>query len=329
MWALNGAPIQNTEALQLLDRYKQRSGFQSSLWLLPRHLTLFNVRPLYPPQVMLPVCSLLPRPPCAVPFSLLRPSAQRGILGDFPPPTVPPGRFLFIERNPAGTRWRTATLAECFEAAFAQGGSSYGHARLLCEPNFTELSAVPGEVGVLNAQETSNPFLVDCSLCHRSLMTGAAFEDSVSSALTTIAAQFRYTSFNWVEASVVETSGLRVRPSAVPHLVNSAGVLRVVHVSQLPLSRQELLVDSVPRRVMLKSMRTSFVLLHGHWRPEFALELTQRLRIADIPPVDEGEARAMPLLLWVAVTPAEAFSGEVTERERSIHRRFYNAQQLE
>ncbi|KPA83783.1 hypothetical protein ABB37_02007 [Leptomonas pyrrhocoris] len=329
MWALNAAPIQCHEAVQLLSRYRKQNGFQSGLWLLPQHLTLFGVRELYTAQLLLPTDGLLSGPPRAVPFSLLHPSTQRGILNDYPPAIMPAGRFAFLERSPATTQWRAATLMECFEAAFLQSNRSCGHMQLLCAPSFATRIAVPEEVAVLNAQETSNPFLVDASLCHRSLVTGAALQDTVSSALTTIAAQFRYTSFDWVEAGMVEAAGLRVRPSATPHLVNSVESLQVAHVSQLPMERQEELVNLVPRYVLLKSMKLSYVYLHSRWRNAHELELTNRLRHSDIPRVEGTRESPVQLLLWVAVKAEDDFCGPVTVCERSVRRRYYNAQQLE
>jgi hypothetical protein len=330
MWALNAAPIRSPEAQQLLRRYKHCNKFQSNLWLLPRHLKLFGVRALYPPQLLLPTNELLAAPLRAVPLSLLSPSTKRRILSDHPPPTVPSGRFILLERSPAVTRWRLATVEECFDAAFPQSGVGCGHSHLLCEPSFTECLSLPTEVAVLNAQETSNPFLVDPLLCHRSLVTGDTFQTSISSALTTVAAQFGYTSLNWVEARLVEEAGLRACASAAPHVVNYTESLRVVHVSQLPMSRQEELVDAVPRYVLTRSTRTSFVYLHGCWRPESAIGLTARLQRSKIPQLDDGElVPPMRLLLWAAVTANDAYVGPVMERERNVHCRFYNAQQLE
>lgn len=329
MWALTAAPIQNNEARQLLARYQKQNGFQSNMWLLPRHLTLFGVRALYPAQLLLPTRCLLSNPPRAVPFALLAPPTQRRILHDCPVPMVPPGRYLFLERTPAVTRWRAATVAECFDAAFIQSNTSYGHMQLLCESNCAERLLMPEEVAVLNAQETSNPFLIDTGLCHRNLVTGATLQDAIGSVLTTIAAQFCYSSFDWVEASVVESAGLRVRPLATPHRVNCTEKLGVVHVSQLPMLRQEELVESIPRYVLLKSQKTSFVYLHAQWRNQSKLGLTSPLRRSDIPPADCDGDPPVDLLLWVAVTPKDEFSGPITKRERSVYRRFYNAQQLD
>ncbi|KPI87120.1 hypothetical protein ABL78_3773 [Leptomonas seymouri] len=329
MWALNATPIQGQEALQLLTRYSKQNGFKSVMWLLPQHLALLGVRALCPAQLLLPTSDLLSGPPCAVPFSLLPLRTQRGILNDYPPPIMLPGCFFLLERTPEATRWRSATLAECFDAAFLHRSTTCASSQLLCAPTFAAQVAVPEEVAVLNAQETSNAFLVDSSLCHRSYVTGAALQDSISSALTTIAAQFRYTSLDWVEASVVEKTGLRVRASATPHLVNSVETLQVVHVSQLPIERQEDMVNSVPRYVLLKSMRASFVYLHSKWRHERALELTSGLRRIHIPQMEGTIEPPIQLLLWVAVSSTDDFSGPTTVCERIIQRRFYNAQQLE
>lgn len=328
MWALNAAPISNGEALRLLSRYKTLNAFQSDLWVLPRHLALLGVREAHPPKLMLPTATLLSAPPRAVPFSALPSNARRRILNDHPPPLTAPGEFALLERTPAATRWRPATVAECFDAAFMQSGKHVGNTHLLCEANFTACLAVPDEVGVLNVQETSNPFLLDPLLCHRDLVTGSPLDDSINSSLTTIASQFRYTSFKWVEAAAVETAGLQICPSAKPHCVRFVTTLAVVHVSQLPAARQELLVTSVPRYALLNSTTKSYVYYGSQWRHPRVLNLLDGPEVADIPRTVDSEEEATPLLLWVAVTAGEKYTGAAKQCTRMMHCNFYNSEQL-
>ncbi|KAG5504881.1 hypothetical protein GH5_05512 [Leishmania sp. Ghana 2012 LV757] len=329
MWALTSQPIQNAEALQLTERYMERNALQSNKWLLPRHLALLAVRSLYPAQLVLPTSSVIQLPLCAVPFCSLPPSRKREILRLYPPPYSPPASCLFLENSGDAMRWRSASMLECFDAAFVRSDSLSSRQYLLCAPDCATSMEVEEEVTVLNAQETNNPFLVDTDLLHRDLLKSVTFQHSIASALTTIAAQFRYTSFDWVEEAAASAAGLRVCAGTSPHLVSCVETLRVVHISQLPSERQRELVDSVPRTTLIKSMSVSFVFYSERWRHYKSVEMTRPLVHRDIPRSGTPEIQDLQPLLWVAVDSNMKFCGNVTERERLIRRLYYNLQQLE
>ncbi|CAM36687.1 conserved hypothetical protein [Leishmania braziliensis MHOM/BR/75/M2904] len=329
MWALTSRPIYSTEALQLMERYKVHNALQSNRWLLPRHLPLFAVRPLYPAQLVLPTSSVIQLPLCAVPFCSLPTWRKREILSLYPPPSTPPGSCLFLDSSGSDTRWRPASMSECFDAAFVRSDSPASHQHLLCAADCAAGGTFAEEVTVLNAQETNNPFLVDADLTHRNLLDKVAFQHSIGSSLTTIAAQFRYTSFDWVEVTAVAAAGLRVCANAEPHLVSCADELRVVHISQLPSQRQEELVAAIPRQILIKSMAFSYVFYHKRWRYHKLMGLTSPLLHRHIPCCGTPQAQALQPLLWIAVDQNMEFHGTVTKRERRLPRRFYNSQQLE
>ncbi|KAG5504497.1 hypothetical protein JKF63_04949 [Porcisia hertigi] len=329
MWALTSRPINNTEALQILERYRSQNALQSNQWLLPRHLAFFSVRPLYPTQLVLPSSSVIQLPLCAIPFSILPLSRKRKILSTHPPPSTPPGSCLFLESAGADKSWRLASLSECFDAAFVRSSSPLSHQHLLCAADSVDSVTVDEEVTVFNAQETSNPFLVDVDLVHRNLFTKMALQHSLGSALTTIAAQFGYTSLDWVEETKAAAEGLRVRVGAAPHLVNCYETLRVVHISQLPSETQERLVSAIPRVVLIKSMSVSFVYYESHWHHHKLLKMLYPLQHRDVPCGETPQMQVLQPLLWIAVDEAMTFCGTVVECERRIHRRYYNSQQLD
>ncbi|CAC9490450.1 conserved hypothetical protein [Leishmania infantum JPCM5] len=329
MWALTCRPIQNAEALQLMERYKAHNALQSNQWLLPRHLACFAVRPLYPAQLVLPTSSVIQLPLSAVPFSSLPLSRKRKVLGMCPPPCTPPGSCSLLECSGAAMRWRPASLSECFDAAFVCSDSPSSHQHLLCATDCAGSVTVAEEVTVFNAQETNNPFLVDAELAHRNLLTKETYQHSIGSSLTTIAAQFRYTSFDWVEATAAAAAGLRVRSSAAPHLVNCVDTLRVVHISQLRYTRQQELVAKIPRMTLIKSMTISYIFYHKRWRHHKSMELMRPLLHRNVPCCGTPQAQALQPLLWIAVDLHMEFRGPVTECARHSRKQFYNSQQLE
>ncbi|KAG5463827.1 hypothetical protein LSCM1_08293 [Leishmania martiniquensis] len=329
MWALTSRPIQNAEALQLMEYYKKRNALQSNKWLLPRHLASLAVRPRYPAQLVLPADSVIQPPLRAVPFFSLPSSRKRDILDLFPPPYSPLGSCLFLECIGASMRWRPASTLECFDAAFVYSDSLSSRQHLLCTPDCAPSVTLPEEVTVYNAQETTNPFLVDDDLVHRSLLDGRTFQHNIASSLTTIAAQFNYTSFDWVEAAEISAAGLRVCAGASPHLVNSAETLRMVHISQLPSKQQKELVNAMPRFTLIKSMSVTFIFQKKRWYHHKSMQLRHPLLRRDVPCCTTSQLQALQPLLWVAVDLNVDFPGVVTERERLIHRLYYNSQQLE
>ncbi|GET88841.1 hypothetical protein, conserved [Leishmania tarentolae] len=329
MWALTSRPIQNAEALQLMERYKAHHRLQSNRWLLPRHLPFFAVRPLYPAQLVLSTSSLIQLPLSAVPFSSLPLSRKRDIFSLCPPPSTPPGSCSFLECSGASMRWRPASVLECFHAAFVCSDFPSCHQHLLCAAHCAGSVTVADEVTVFNAQETTNPFLIDDDLVHRNFLTKEAYQHSIGSSLTTIAAQFRYTSFDWIEATVAATAGLRVCASATPHLVNCVETLRVVHISQLPHKRQQELVDDIPRLTLLKSMTISYIFYRNRWRHHRALDVKPSLLHRHVPCCGTPQAQALQPLLWLPVDVNKEFRGSVTECKRQVRKQFYNSQQLE
>lgn len=328
MWALTSRPIESAEALQLLHRYKSAHSLQSNQWLLPRHLAMFGVRPLFPPQLALPTNGVVRLPLSAVPFAAMPASARQRALLSAPPPFVQPGACLVLERAATGLRWRRASLQECFDAAFVRSDAPLTHPHLLCDPALAPNVALGEAVPVFNAQETNNAFLVDDDLIHRHLLTGAPLPHSIGSALTTIAAQFHYTSFDWVEQHVAPSASLAPHPGATPHLVHCAETLQLAHISQMPTDAQSHLVDAAPRSVIVKGASAPFIFHSGRWRHLNQMGVTRRLGRSDIPGRDEASLNALQPLLWVVVEASAAVPGLTTQVERSLYRRFFNAQQL-
>ncbi|KAK7198581.1 hypothetical protein NESM_000820900 [Novymonas esmeraldas] len=329
MWAVTSRPIQSAEALQLLERYKAEHALCSNQWLLPRHAALLGVRPLHTARLVLPYSAVASSPLSAVPLAALPLDEQRRVCISHPPPPATQGTWLLLERHAGAMRWRTSTVMESFDAAFVRSDCILPGRRLLCAPDSIDAALVSSEVVVLNAQETTNPYLVDTQLMHRELLSQTPFSHSTASALTTVAAQFGYTSLEWVEATKVKTAHRRVRDGEAPHRIHMTSRLRVAHLSQLPVQQQKALVNCISRSALITSMTMSLIFHRQRWRNQLSFGVTPKLLRDDIPCVDGPHARSHHPLLWVTVKSDEPLIGAALEREHCTQQWYFNSQQTE
>lgn len=338
MWAINRRTIANPVGLDLLRSWKAEHAIDSDAWLLPSHLPLLRVKPHTTSLSPIPLpadvlVDALQQPPLrAVPFTSVPRHRQHRMLQQCAPPPSVHASLLpqLMTRTPQGTlSWREASLDEFLDASFFQ---SRPQERLLVATAvlLDEGLALPplGELTLLNAQHTTNPFSVDPHLQHRSALTGKPLPDSVSSGLTTVMAQFGYTSLYWVESGKLGREGLPMAALSPPHPISTIERVEVVHVSQLTSEVQHRLLHSIPRYVLLKSMVGAFVLNDRRWHSSKMFGLLQPLRHADIPVLYSAQKTDTEPLLWVSNVRGKNYHGNKILRHRHVLKLFYNVAQL-
>ncbi|CAD2220828.1 hypothetical protein AGDE_11439 [Angomonas deanei] len=180
---------------------------------------------------------------------------------------------------------------------------------------------MPSELTLYNAQQCSNPFIVDSTLEHMDYLTKGPLPESVGSGLTTVASQFNYTSLYWKEVKAADQSA---GPTAAPHCIMTLEGIDLVHVSQLSVEQQKKLLTTISRHVLMGSLKTPFIYCHRRWLLSKKVALTEPVGRDDIPLAD---ARDQPLL-WVDTSLVESYEGAPIQRYRQVKRFYYNSSQL-
>ncbi|CCW65046.1 unnamed protein product [Phytomonas sp. EM1] len=329
MWAIMRRPILHGETCQQLEGRRRLCDFQSNMWLLPSHLHVLKLKMrTQNSKLVLPAEHFVEAPPRAFPLPQVPPGLMSTIVERVSPPTASEHLPMILDtKDPGVYFWRLSTMDEFLDASFLWCEMCFPRNWLLCSSNVIAWPQSPLQpLTILNAQETTNPFLLDPLLEHVNLVDGKPLSKSLSSGLTTVAAQFGYLSFAWLEACNASPD---VRSRATPHSVLVLERMCLLHISQLSIETQRKLMMSASRFVLLRSAISSFVYItHEGWVSESRLRLTEKIERSDIPPLAEGSPRQP--LLWVADNAGDDMdeSDKYLVRYRCSQRLFFNVSQL-
>ncbi|CCW68220.1 unnamed protein product [Phytomonas sp. Hart1] len=329
MWAITKRPILNTEAGRQLEARRKLCDFQSNMWLLPSHLHILRLRTgTRNSTLVLPAEDFIEISPRAFPVSQVPPRFLSTIAEHAPPSAILGKPPIIFDVADSGTYfWRLSTMDEYLDASLIWSEMSFPRNWLLCSSRVVEWPQTRLQpLMILNAHETTNPFLLDPLLEHINLKDGNPLPKYLSSGLTTVAAQFKYSSFRWLEAS--EASSV-VKSSATPHLVSILAKMHLLHISQLPIEIQRKMVMKIPRFVLLRSNIMPFVYIENKgWLSRKRICFTEQITRSDLPLSNE-ELSHQPLI-WLAVNAddAMAVSNTYLVRYYVTQRLFYNASQL-
>ncbi|EKF26814.1 hypothetical protein MOQ_009478 [Trypanosoma cruzi marinkellei] len=237
--------------------------------------------------------------------------------------------------------WTAATLEQYTQASFFAFGENTSETDLLVDATVAVPSSPSHTVIIFNAQETSNPFLIDDTLQHTHFVTGAPFSHVVGSSLSTVWSQFGYTSLKWLPASERnDVKDITVQPGQEPHRVFDLEPVDLVHLCQISNEHQKVILQTVPRWVLLRSLRVPLVLFRGRWLTRRQMNLDEDLKIKrDRAKTDTLKVPERPFSMntWPAEHPYElwlwcddsfSYTG-LPQRRHIIHNRFfYNSSQL-
>eukprot|EP00796_Vickermania_ingenoplastis_P009726 gene9726-6814_t len=303
MWALSKRPIVRSEALLQLSLFKEKNGFDSSIWLLESHTKHLGVQLTSSAEpLQIQAEWLKDGEPCAVPFTILTDKLRKSIVFSTPPPAALKATSLDIQ--PTGRLyWRPATAEEVLDASL--NSTDNQESILLCSSKAVPLSnscksVTNSTLSLFNAQQSNNPFALDESLRHSDLLTHKELPSAYWSGLTTVAAQFHYTSFRWLQASALKQPGCiyQVKEGQMPHTLVAEEEVQLLHVFQLSPSRQAKLLARTPRFVLLRGLEKAFVRYDRWWKTASRLCLQGRLSQKDVPSTQRVNRNSPLPLLW-------------------------------
>ncbi|EPY25000.1 hypothetical protein STCU_06894 [Strigomonas culicis] len=297
------------------------------MWLLPQQLPYFGIKRVSGTQSITFPSTLLVDPGnvSAYPISFVPRALQVHILTKSPPPIHSPRVPLIVSKKDESFLWCKATVEEVAGCSFFQKSSLPESMSLLVSSDLCAPPRVRTDdmLEVINAQQSTNPFLLDPSLEHMDWLSKEPLPPAISSGLTTTAAQYGYTSFSWLEASAARDNDIRCHGE--PHKIVAMESVSLLHVSQLPLQRQRALLDITPRHVLLNAMQHPFVRSRTRWLKAKTYGITLPLRREDLP-VGAEERLSHPLL-WVECGTPQPDSAALT-RNRTVIKFFFNASQV-
>ncbi|CCD12079.1 unnamed protein product [Trypanosoma congolense IL3000] len=330
-WSISRNRIKCPKLKQLLQQHKEIIDAESVLWLSRAqarcHYRLHCRGGLKVPRDVFPTPGV---------YSLNEYSRQerRNLLRLLAPPTDMCHKWLLLTRNCAGLTWEPATVEQYAEALLASPATdSHFDGTLLIDAAVAVPSHPQREVLIFNAQEISNPFLIDSSLQHKHFTTGQAFSHGVGSSLSTIWSQFSYTSMRWLPSDDAEQlTGVSPKSGQSPHSVLDPEPIRLFHLEQITEEARAAILRAAPRWVMTQSLTKSVILSGGRWLTWRRMELNDDVGPRHASRGRRGEqTRDLPLLrhgIWLHDTDNTPYAGAPLRRYRMRQRLFYNSSQL-
>ncbi|RNC57198.1 hypothetical protein TcCL_ESM05192 [Trypanosoma cruzi] len=338
-WALTRDRIASSELQQTLHKHQKHIHAQSALWLSRTQAWSY-----YRLQCRggFPVKADILGERSIFYFTEYTLREQRALLHMHSLPMNKMNKWMLLTGAAGGPpAWTAATLEQYTQASLFASGENTSETALLVDATVAVPSSPSHTVIIFNAQETSNPFLIDDTLQHTHFVTGASFSHVVGSSLSTVWSQFGYTSLKWLPASERnDFKHIAVLPGQEPHRVFDLEPVVLVHLSQTSNEHQKTILQAVPRWVLLRSLRVPLVFFGGRWLTGRQMNLDEDLKIkrdratADMLKVPERPfsmntlPEELPYELWLWYDDSFPYTG-FPQRRHIIHNRFfYNSSQL-
>ncbi|KEG07479.1 hypothetical protein DQ04_09681030 [Trypanosoma grayi] len=332
-WALTRRRIKSTEVQQTLHKHQVSIHAQSTLWL-SKAQAVNHYRLQCHGGVPITVESLEKR----TIFSLAEysPNERKALLSMQPPPASSGSRWLLLKHASSDSStvvWSAATLKQYFQASLFSPMEETSPQALLVDAGVALPSSPSRTVFLFNAQETSNPFLVDDTLHHTHYITGAPFPHILASALSTLWSQFGYTSLSWVPADeMLHLDGITLKKGEEPHQVFDLEPVDLVHIHQINSEKQKEILHAAPRWALLRSLNRPVIFFKGRWLTWRQMNLSEDMRVKAGGAVApnrrlEGVA-ANTHQIWLSCDDNTLLTG-LPQRRHIVHRRyFYNSSQF-
>ncbi|ORC89097.1 uncharacterized protein TM35_000131010 [Trypanosoma theileri] len=332
-WALTRQRINSAEVQQILQRHQDSIHAQSTLWL-----SKAQVRDYYRIQcrggVTIDAEGFKGRSIFCI--SEYSSNERRRLLSIQSPPVNRDDKWLLLTTagsSSTSLTWTPATLEEYFYASLFACGEGMSNETLLVDAKVALPSSPSRTISLFNAQETSNPFLIDEALQHTHLITGKPFSHTISSALSTLWSQFGYISLKWIpHDEICNLQGIAVSPGEEPHRVYDLEPVDLVHFTQTDDEYQKNILHSIPRWALLQSLKSPIILFGTRcltWR-QMNLDMDikgNRCTTTTLNP----QLRGFPTSqhdIWIHCDHNLLYSG-APQRRHIVHRKlFYNSSQL-
>ncbi|RNF05587.1 hypothetical protein TraAM80_04413 [Trypanosoma rangeli] len=339
-WALTRHRIKPPELLRALHRYRQVISAQSALWLsrtqarayyrLQCHGGISVKADLFGERNIFYLMEYTSR-------------ERKTLLMMQPLPVKNVNRWMLLTTSASGSlSWTAATLDQYAHASLFASGENIFETVLLVDAKVAVPSSPSQSAFVLNAQETSNPFLIDDSLHHTHFATGAPFSHVVGSSLSTLWSQFRYTSLKWLPESGMNDikGGISVLSGQTPHRVFHFEPVDLVHLRQTSHEYQQATLHSTPRWALLRSLKETLIFSEGRWLTWREMNLdedlktrrdrvtTDMLRAPHLPFSFNTLSAGLPYQLWCPCDHTFIYTGLPRRRYIVYTMFFYNSSQL-
>ncbi|ESL08316.1 hypothetical protein TRSC58_03983 [Trypanosoma rangeli SC58] len=339
-WALTRHRVKPSELQRELHRHRQEISAQSTLWLSRAqardHYRLHSRGGISVKADLFGERNI---------FYLTEYTSheRKTLLMMQPLPVKNMSRWMLLTTSASGfLSWKAATLDQYARASLFASEENVSETVLLVDAKVAVPSSPSQSAFVLNAQETSNPFLIDDALQHTHFATGAPFPHVVGSSLSTVWSQFGYTSLKWLLESDVNDlqGGISVLPGQTPHRVVDFKPVDLVHLRQTSHEHQQTTLHSTPRWVLLRSLKEPLIFSEGRWLTWREMNLDENLktrrdrvttdmwRALHRPLSFNTPSAELPYQLWYPCDHTFIYTGLPRRRYIVYTTFFYNSSQL-
>ncbi|KAH8613602.1 hypothetical protein ERJ75_000765000 [Trypanosoma vivax] len=327
-WATTKSRIAPTVLQEFLHMRQQSIGAQSTLWLSKSQAQLcYRLRCREGVTVN---AELFER---RTAFSLAEfdQSEKKRLVRLITPPSDHKRIWIltYTDTNCRKLHWLEASEEQQFEAQlYTPETNNITHTTQIIDAKVATPAKPTTALTILNAQETSNPFVVDETLKHTNLVTGKALENGVSNSLSTIWSQYAYTSLQWIPIEDVQKcKNIIPIPGQEPHTVYEYEPQYFVHLNQVNEQQKIQLLCTAPRWVIIRSLKKAVIHCGERWFTWRKMGLNEDLwaRRGRVSGVYGGTPQHE---IWVRCDHEFGYTGTPHRRHRVRRRLFYNSSQL-